>query len=130
MSVNNFKQCTSCQKVWETREEFLDDPSTTIRGYQVHFQELELGYFLFDHDICGTTLALRAGEFTDLYTGEIYKERLTGTECCPSFCLSKEELRPCPAQCECAYVREVIQIVKKWDNMNSNMGSLRMKRIA
>lgn len=130
MAINNFKKCTSCGEVWETREDFLNDPSNTIRGYQVHFHELELGYFLFDHDVCGTTLALRAGEFTDLYEGEVYKSRLTGTDSCPGFCLSKKELRPCPEKCECAYVRDVIQVVKKWDKIGTQIQSINMKQIA
>ena len=33
---------------------------------------------------------------------------------CPEFCLHKSELRPCPAKCECAYVREIIQVIKDW----------------
>jgi hypothetical protein len=130
MAMNNFKKCTSCEEVWGSREDFLNDPATIIRGYQVHFDELELGYFLFDHDVCGTTLALRAGGFTDLYEGEVYKERLTGTQSCPGYCLSAKELRPCPEKCECAYVRDVIQIVKKWEKLGSQVHQLKMKKIA
>jgi hypothetical protein len=59
-------------------------------------------------------LAIRAGAFEDLYNGPVFKKRVTGSEECPEYCLHEDELLPCPNQCECAYVREVIQIVKNW----------------
>jgi hypothetical protein len=42
------------------------------------------------------------------------EERKTGTEECPGYCLHQDELQPCPARCECAYVREIIQIIRNW----------------
>lgn len=91
----------------------MEDPALNLIGYQVNFDYLEEGFFLFNHH-CNTTLAIRAGEFKDLYTGPIFSERLTNTDECPEYCLHKEELRPCPAKCECAYIREIIQIIKSW----------------
>jgi len=87
-----------------------------LNGYQVNFQQLEAGLFLFNHIApeCGTTLALAAGEFADLYTGPIWKERLTGAGDCPRYCLRKSELRPCPAECECAYVRSILDQIRHW----------------
>lgn len=111
-----FKKCSCCTHTWTTREEFLSDPMITIVGYQVKFDNLELGLFLFNHMVinCGTTMAIEAGKFSDLYDGPIYEEPLTNTDECPEYCLIKDELRPCPAKCACAYVREVIQIIKNW----------------
>ncbi len=48
-------------------------------GYQVDFDELKAGLFLFTHS-CGTTLSVCAGDFQDLYNGPIFVERLNGTE--------------------------------------------------
>jgi hypothetical protein len=31
--------------------------------------------------------------------------------------LNKEELRPCTAKCECAYIREIIQLFKGAENV-------------
>ena len=59
-------------------------------------------------------MAVPAGQFQNLYNGPIFEQRLTESEDCPGYCLRKDELRLCPAKCECAYVREIIQIIKNW----------------
>ncbi len=109
-----FKQCPMCGHRWQDREGFLSDPDVRMLGYMANFERLELGLFLFDHQVCGTTMSLKASLFTDLYDGSVYVERQTGTEACPGHCLHVEELDPCPAQCECAYVREVVSICRNW----------------
>lgn len=85
-------------------------------GYQANFGNLVAGYFLFSHDIpeCGTSLAIEAGEFTDMHDGPIFEERMTGTDDCPGYCTKPTVLDPCQNKCECAYVRDVLQTVKKW----------------
>jgi hypothetical protein len=116
-----FGQCSLCKQVWETRAEFLGDPNLGIIGYQVAFTNLAEGFFLFNHS-CGTTLARTVGEFHDLYTGPIYADRATGSDGCPEYCLRKSELRACPAQCECAAVREIIQIILRWPKGGARQG--------
>ena len=110
-----FKRC-SCGKTWGTREDFLGDPAVGLHGYMVHFDALTEGLFLFVHGAagCETSLALTAGDFADLYEGEIFERRVEGTDACPGYCLKKNLLGPCPVACECAYVREVLQIVRDW----------------
>ena len=111
-----FKQCSFCLHSWTTRDGFLADPDVHLVGYQANFDKLEAGLFLFNHDFpdCGTTLAIDAARFRDLYHGPVFSERLTLTDRCPRYCMQQEELRPCPARCECAYVREVSDIVRNW----------------
>jgi len=113
---DKFKKCPKCGTVWHERQSFLDDHEVQVIGYQVDFDDLELGLFYFNHDRsdCRTTLAVHAKFFTDLYNGEIFHERLTGTAACPGHCLYHEDLEPCPLHCECAYVRETLQIIKNW----------------
>lgn len=82
-------------------------------GYQVNYDELLAGMFLFNH-ICGTSLAISAEEFQDLYDGPIFTERLNGTEECEDHCLHESDLRPCPAKCECSFVREIVQVILNW----------------
>jgi len=108
-----FKNCPACGKDWVSREALLADGSVSLIGYQAHFEELKEGLFLFNHS-CKGTFALPAGIFVDLYTGPIFRKRATGTDECPGHCLHEDELAPCPAHCECAYVREVCQIVQNW----------------
>ena len=113
MNKANFKICPTCGFVWPTRNHFLRDPALEIIGYQVNFEQLTLGFFLFNHS-CKSTLSICAGDFSDLYRGSIFQKRATGSEECPGYCLLQPVLLPCPAQCECAYVREVIQVVKNF----------------
>jgi hypothetical protein len=102
-----------CGQKWKTRKHFLSDSNISLIGYQSRFDELELGIILFNHT-CKTTLSIYAKFFTDLYKGEIFPDRKTGSEECSGFCLNESNLSPCPAKCECAYIREVLQIIKKW----------------
>lgn len=109
-----FKRCTSCGKMWADRNAFLADPAICIIGYQVNFEQLKLGYYLFNHTACLTTLAVHAAQFVDLYDGPIYSQSKTGGEDCGGHCLREYDLDPCYAECECAYVREIIQIIRTW----------------
>ena len=108
-----FKKCFVCGFEWSSREDFLIDPAIEIIGYQVNFEELTLGLFLFNHS-CRGTLSIPAGDFTDLYDGQVFSERATGSEECPGYCLVQNQLLPCQAQCECTYIREIIQFIKNW----------------
>ena len=110
----NFKICPSCSRLWNNREEFLSDPQTNMVGYQVNFIHTDKGLFMFNHIECGTTMAIRVDHFKDLYDGPVYDKSKTGSDECPGFCLYSNELTSCPVECECAYVREVIQLIKGW----------------
>jgi len=85
-----------------------------LLGYQLHFLDRKLGLFYFNHqkDQCGTTCAMSVSEFLDLYDGPIYQENKMGDEDCPLYCLRRTDLRSCQQQCECAFVRDVIQIIR------------------
>jgi hypothetical protein len=109
-----FKKCTCCNNPWLTREEFLSDNQLDFVGYQVNFANLELGYFLFNHLLCQSTIAIPAGLFRDLYDGPVFAERKTNLADCPGYCDDREALDLCGTECECAYIREVIQIVRRW----------------
>ena len=111
--MNDFKKCTFCGHQWPSRKDFLDDCDIELIGYQVNFDNLNLGYFLFNHLICGTTLGIQAAKFKELHRGPIYMQRQLGTERCPEYCQHESNLDPCPAECECAFVREILQILKK-----------------
>ncbi|CAB1057553.1 hypothetical protein D1BOALGB6SA_2306 [Olavius sp. associated proteobacterium Delta 1] len=109
-----FKKCTCCAFPWLSRAEFLQDEKTVLIGYQANFCQLELGYFLFNHLACESTIAIPAGRFKDMYAGPLFTQRLTGTEVCQGFCEDMDAIEPCDAQCECAYVREIMQIIRNW----------------
>ena len=109
-----FKKCSCCSNLWLNREEFLGDADVYLIGYQANFIDLELGYFLFNHMTCKSTIAIPAGLFKDLYTGPIFTAKMTGSESCPGFCLQEAVLDPCQQKCECAYVREIMNIIREW----------------
>lgn len=114
-----FKQCSNCGFEWLTREQWLRDPLLELVGYQVSFKALKTGILLFNHR-CRTTLALYASDFEDLYDGPVFKERATGTDDCPGYCLHQDNLAPCPARCECSYVRNIIQLIRSWPKENAD----------
>jgi hypothetical protein len=109
----SFKQCPVCRHAWETRVSFLNDSGLELIGYQVSFQDLTAGLFLFNH-ACRGTLAVPALDFRDLYRGPVFRERATGGVDCPGHCLHSDDLNPCPTHCECAYVREIIRMIRNW----------------
>jgi hypothetical protein len=109
-----FRKCMVCGKTWANREEFLEDPQLMVGGYIPHFQELQTGLFLLHHTTCRNTLSVPASVFRDLYDGTVFTERRTGKEDCPGYCLRKDELRPCSAHCECAYVRAILDKIAHW----------------
>jgi hypothetical protein len=114
---SQFKVCPSCKFLWDGRDSFLSDPKVHLVGYQVNFDDLERGMFLFNHEKpgCRTTLAIEAHRFTDMYDGPVFRERLTGKEGkCPGHCLYENQLQACPSKCDCAYVRAVLQKVEHW----------------
>ena len=114
-----FETCSMCGEVWANRAEFLSDPRVVVVGYQADLEALETGLFLFNHRKleCGTTLVIEAGRFVDLAPGPIYRRSLHNTDECPDYCLRPDDIRPCPAHCECAYVRDVLQVVRNWKKL-------------
>ncbi|MBN1865187.1 MAG: hypothetical protein JW808_09830 [Victivallales bacterium] len=107
-SSEPFKACPACGKVWHTRDELLSDPEVELVGYQVHFEDLSLGLMMFNHS-CRGTFAVAAEKFLDMYDGPAFDEMLAGKPECPGYCLKKTELRRCPAKCECAFIREILE---------------------
>ncbi len=113
-SPQPFKQCPGCFQAWPSRDDFLSDERLELNGYKADFERLEYGLFFFTHRkaTCYSTMAIEVVDFMDLYTGKIYAERRTGEEACPGYCRDKEQLDRCDAQCECAFVREILHIIK------------------
>jgi hypothetical protein len=112
-----FKECSSCHREWESREDFLGDPAVQLIGYQVNYVDLEAGYFLFNHDTdeCGTSLAISAGSFADMHKGPLFEDiHKEDAEGCPGYCDERHCIDPCTVKCECTYVRDVLVKVRDW----------------
>jgi len=116
-----FKKCSGCGHQWTSLVEFIADPQIRLIGYQVNFEKLEAGFFLFNHlhPKCLTTISVETEHFKGLYSGEVYRVRHTGSIQCPGYCLHTDNLKDCPSKCECSFIREVMQIVIKWPKVKA-----------
>lgn len=112
VALDAFKVCPKCEMIWKNRDDLLNDPEIDLVGYQVNFKDLKAGVFMFNHETCETTLSIRAELFLDLYSGPLFRERKTGTDSCPGYCLYEQNMMTCPAKCECAYVRTILHKIK------------------
>ncbi|WP_173201595.1 hypothetical protein [Geobacter sp. SVR] len=108
-----FKSCPKCFKRWSSRDDFLSDDLISLIGYQASFDQLENGLFLFTHRTseCLTTLAVCVSEFLDLFSGARCPETKALTRECPRFCLDESNLEPCNNPCQCAFVRDIMQVI-------------------
>jgi len=108
-----FKKCNKCGYQWETRDDLLSDKTIRVIGYQVFFEDLKLGMFLFNHS-CNTTIAINADLLLDLYDGPFFFDRKPEGRECPGRCLNINILSPCSPECKCAFISEIIQVIKNW----------------
>jgi hypothetical protein len=110
-----FKQCSMCLKIWKDLDAFLDDVSLELNGYEADFDQLEFGLLYFTHRVAGcfSTMALEVRDFFSLYSGKRYPESKKGEEGCTGKCLDRKDFELCPAHCRFAYVREVVQVIKR-----------------
>jgi len=116
--ATTFKTCSYCEEQWESLDAFIQDPTIELVGYMPTFDNLENGLFLFNHR-CGTTLACRVALFEHLHDGPVYQVQKTEQSDCPGYCPNKSNLSPCPIKCSCAYIRETLQIIKRWPKSNA-----------
>ncbi len=95
---------------------FLSDEHIRLNGYQANFKEPAQGLLLFIHfkKECGTSVAVKAEKFTDLYEGPFYPESARGSGECPGYCQGQFDLGRCDARCKNAYVRELLGIISRW----------------
>jgi len=116
MQPEPFKTCTSCGHVWPSLEVFLSDPKIVLAGYQPHFDDLTAGLFIFTHlkETCGTSMAIPVHQFIELSNRPILSARTREPEGCPNLCMRKGCFDPCPVECECNWVRDVLSRIEKW----------------
>lgn len=106
-----FKRCHKCNTQWPDRESFLKDPATKILGYQVFFNDLKKGMFLFNHS-CGTTTAVHVRQFLDLLDTPLSSGRHPDDRECPGTCQNKNIMSPCSPKCRCAFISRLMEIIE------------------
>jgi hypothetical protein len=87
------------------------EPQIAFVGYQAFVHDGVLGVFLFNHKLCGTTLALSASVFRDLREGPVYEQSAHRSAQTTEHCLALSSGDECPPECECAFVQAVIETV-------------------
>ncbi|MEN8200597.1 MAG: hypothetical protein ABFR63_11055 [Thermodesulfobacteriota bacterium] len=112
-----FRKCTNCHTKWKSVDDFLEDPNIAILGYQSNFGDLECGILLFNHLSCENTLGFEVRQFSHLQEGPVFTENKTGKDGCPGYCLVMTKLNPCKNNCECRWVRDVLQKIKEWQKV-------------
>ncbi len=97
MSV--FKICPKCRCEWKTKDDFLLDKTVFLNGYQPYFQSLELGFFLFTHEIenCKSTCAIKVEEIlpSDLLLEVKGKTIVPFQGKCKGYCTDNFNLQDC-----------------------------------
>lgn len=116
METGAFKTCPHCKHVWPELTDFLSDPEVRMGGYQVAFHDLLNGLFIFTHfhEGCHTTMAIPVKEFASLSQRPVLNKRTVQPDGCSGHCVRKDELAPCPVQCECTWVREILKTIADW----------------
>lgn len=106
-----------CQKVWNSIEEFIQDNSLFVNGYQATFDAPDDGLYLFTHmkPDCGTTLAVKVATFKPLYHGPVRETLNRGKETCPGYCNTLTEINTCNQDCSMRWMRDMLQILKAHD---------------
>ena len=110
---SKFKTCPGCFISWDSMETFLSDPNLELNGYKADFKDLEYGMFFFTHrtEPCYSTMTLMVDDFRSLYFGKTYRGSKALSEECPRYCMDEKQFVRCNALCECAFVREIMQII-------------------
>jgi hypothetical protein len=113
--ISYFGRCPGCDTEWATRDDLLDDDSTSLTGYIATFESLMIGWLQFQHlrPACDSTFTIEVGKFIDLVDGPHEGERKAGLEECPNHCFDPVNLEPCDVQCEFSFVRDILQIVRE-----------------
>lgn len=110
-----FRKCTGCNELWGDRGEFLSDPMISFLGYQATFDNMGMGYFLFNHleRKCLTTIAIPTDMFLDLCVPGKHDVDLP-IEKCHENCTHHGDFKACTRQCQYGCLKEIIQNIKKW----------------
>ena len=113
LKMNPFKICSKCAYTWRVRDDFLEDPSICLVGFQASSIEGESGYYLFNHILdgnrCDTTLAVEVEAFLSLHKGTMFADIKFKSPLCEGHCTRVEDLSQCPVECKNAVAREIMQ---------------------
>ncbi len=109
-----FKTCTKCGAEWDFQSDFLSDPNIVFIGYQPHFEDSELAFFLFNHRECGTTLNVRFASLKNLESGSLIQQSGHSCDIYGDYCFQLGGHGVCPRVCRCDSVKNIIRTIEEW----------------
>jgi len=109
----NFKTCPRCSFSWDSRKAFLADPKLELKRYKADLKAPQYGMFFFTHQTasCSSTITMLVNDFRSLYPGKISPKNKAFSEDCPGYCLEETQLARCDVSCQCAFARDIVQIL-------------------
>jgi hypothetical protein len=110
----NFKACPKCGTLWSARADLLCDPQIRFLGYQSGPHAFDKGFFLFNHLLCGTSLALELPSVESLVQIPVLGLSGCATGAAPASCLHESGDTLCPLYCVCAFVQAVRAVIEGW----------------
>ena len=120
--MDTFKTCPTCAAQWEDRKQFLGDPCLKLLGYQSTFTMGQPGLFLFNHS-CGSTIALEATTFEDIYDGDIYRHCEAHYSNHADYCCKADTGEKHVKTCVCQFATEMATTLQQIMNENTDKTS-------
>lgn len=109
-----FKTCPGCRTAWLSRSDLLHDRGVRFLGFQPGANEHRSGLFLFNHQNCGTTLALDVSALESLSHCPVLGLSQCSAGQSSKHCLSGSSGEPCPLYCMCGFVEDVVRTIHSW----------------
>ena len=113
--ITLYKICSMCGKTWYRPADLVSDQLLRLNGYQAAVPDSEKGLLLFTHEVvgCYSTLGVPALDFRFMHHGLTYPECHFALLDCEGHCLDLSDLEVCRVQCCMAWVRDVIQYIRR-----------------
>jgi len=114
-SYEPFKTCPLCGERWWSLADFVQDRRLRVGGYSAFFDDPGQGLIFVTHQLpgCRTTMALPARDLEELYHGPAHTDLHRGADDCARLCLDRHRVEECDAPCAMAWVRVVLQNLRK-----------------
>ncbi len=109
-----FKSCPKCDRHWAGCDALLADPEVRLLGFQTDALIPRNGSFLFQHEACGTTMALTLESLGSLLPLPALAPSCWVRGESPAFCLGRDQQVCCPLECICEYVWILSQTIASW----------------
>jgi hypothetical protein len=114
-----FRYCPVCSVLWTWQSQFLSDPEVRFLGFRPAATPESLCLMLFNHSPCDTRMAFALETFAELTAVPILSPSCATTHKNEDYCLARQELRPCPTLCVCAFVYSVSEAIRVWPKSNA-----------